>query len=75
MHAITGDSVLAIAGKHGATEAVKRILLDAGYPEVLEGVTLWQAIEGDLGVCAVERIMASDPEVCISQHSMCISYR
>ena len=65
-HPTTGDSTLAVALKRGASEAVKSMVMDA-YPEVLEGVTLVEAIEGGWGGSAAKHILAADPEVCIVQ--------
>ena len=70
VHPTTGDSTLAMAGKCGASEAVKSAVVD-GYPEVLAGATLVQAIEGEWGVCAVKHIMSADPEVSVYCVCMC----
>ena len=53
-----------MAGKSGASEAVKRMLVE-GCREVLEGATLVQAIEGSWGAHAVGCIIAADPEVSV----------
>ena len=58
----SGFLPLHLAGRRGASEAVKSILFRA-WPSVIEGASLQEAIQGNWGCSAVEAMVRAHPEM------------